>query len=195
MRQLHRIGTRLLFTIAVIGVLGILWTALEGQSAVRAMTSTAGPQSANAVATTPAPTLFRQYCVGCHNERLKSNYGNLSLENIDPADVSGHVETLEKVVRKLRKGQMPPAGRPRPESATLEAFFAPLESALDQYAEQQPNPGRVVSRRLNRTEYVNAVYDLIGLEVNGAELLPSDMAGVGFHNKPSALSNTPAPIL
>ncbi len=192
MRQLCRIGTRLLSTITVIGVLGILWTALDRESAVRAMTSMAVPQGANAVATTPVATLFRQYCVGCHNERMKSNYGNLSLENIDTADVSGHVETLEKVVRKLRKGQMPPAGRPRPDSATLEAFIAPLESALDQYAEQQPNPGRVVSRRLNRAEYVNAVYDLIGLEVNGSELLPSDMAGFGFDNNADVLSITPA---
>src|SRR5713101_10052827 len=149
MRQLCRIGTRLLSTITVIGVLGILWTALDRTSAVRAMTSTALPQGANAVATTPVPTLFRQHCVGCHNERMKSNYGNLSLENIDLADVSGHVETLEKVVRKLRKGQMPPEGRPRPDAATLQTFIASLEAALDRVAEQEPHPGRVVSRRLN----------------------------------------------
>src|SRR5216684_6052123 len=192
MRQLCRIGTRLLSTITVIGVLGILWTALDRTSAVRAMTSTAAPQGANAVATTPVPTQFRQHCVGCHNERMKSNYGNLSLENIDPAEVSGHVETLEKVVRKIQKGQMPPAGRPRPDDATLHAFVSSLETALDGAAEQAPNPGRVASRRLNRAEYVNAIYDLLGLEVNGSELLPSDMAGFGFDNNADVLSITPA---
>ena len=149
-------------------------------------------QAANAGSTPAAPGLFGQYCVGCHNERSKSSYANLSLENIDPARVGSHVETLEKVARKLRKGQMPPEGRPRPDATTLDRFLTSLESALDAHAGQQPNPGRVVSRRLNRAEYVNAVYDLLGLEVNGAELLPSDMAGFGFDNNADVLSITPA---
>src|SRR5262245_16999139 len=148
-------------------------------------------QASGSVAATPSGALFTQYCVGCHNERMKGNFGNLSLENVDPADVSNHVETLEKVARKLRKGLMPPEGRPRPDQATLDAFTASLEGALDRAADRQPNPGRVVSRRLNRTEYVNAIYDLIGLEVNGSELLPSDMAGFGFDNNADVLSITP----
>ncbi len=123
---------------------------------------------------------------------MKENFGNLSLETIDPADVSSHAETLEKVVRKLRKGQMPPLGRPRPDAAALEAFVVSLENALDAHARRQQKPGRVVSRRLNRAEYINAVYDLIGLEVNGSELLPSDMAGFGFDNNADVLSITPA---
>ena len=153
-----------------------------------------GVAAASSGAAAPASSsgVFRQYCVGCHNERMKANFGNLSLEGIDPADVAGHAETLEKVVRKLRKGQMPPLGRPRPDAAALEAFVVSLESALDAHARRQPNPGRVVSRRLNRAEYVNAVYDLIGLEVNGSELLPSDMAGFGFDNNADVLSITPA---
>jgi mono/diheme cytochrome c family protein len=150
-------------------------------------------QQGGAVAATPSTqNLFRQYCVGCHNERMKGSFGNLSLENLDPANVAGHVETFEKVVRKLRKGQMPPEGRPRPDAATFEQFMVSLETALDAHAARQPNPGRVVSRRLNRAEYVNAVYDLIGLEVNGTELLPSDMAGFGFDNNADVLSITPA---
>src|SRR6516225_554888 len=140
----------------------------------------------------PVPsTLFKQYCVGCHNDRMKGNYGNLSLEGIGPTEASDHVEILEKVVRKLRKGLMPPEGRPRPDAATLDGFVSALERALDRVAAQQPNPGRVVSRRLNRTEYVNAVYDLLGLEINGSELLPSDMAGFGFDNNADVLSITP----
>jgi hypothetical protein len=101
------------------------------------------------------------------------------------------VEPLEKVVRKLRKGRCP-EGRPRPDAATLETFLASLETSLDRVAEQDPRPGRVVSRRLNRAEYVNAVYDLLGVEVNGSELLPSDMAGFGFDNNADVLSITPA---
>jgi mono/diheme cytochrome c family protein len=162
-------------------LISITWTAGHAQQQPPTPALTAAPSAA----------LFKQYCVGCHNERTKGNFGNLSLENIDPADVSNHVETLEKVARKLRKGLMPPEGRPRPDQATLDAFTASLESALDRAAERQPNPGRVVSRRLNRTEYVNAVYDLLGLEVNGSELLPSDMAGFGFDNNADVLSITP----
>jgi hypothetical protein len=86
---------------------------------------------------------------------------------------------------------MPPEGRPRPDAATLDGFVSALERSLDRVAAQQPNPGRVVSRRLNRTEYVNAVYDLLGLEINGSELLPSDMAGFGFDNNADVLSITP----
>jgi len=149
-------------------------------------------QAAPPAAAAPAnAALLKQYCVGCHNDRLKANYGNLSLENLDPSNVAGHVEVFERVARKLRKGQMPPEGRPRPDAATFNAFQTSLEDNLDRAAEQDPNPGRVVSRRLNRTEYVNAIYDLIGLEVNGSELLPSDMAGFGFDNNADVLSITP----
>ena len=204
-----RILRRLLSAIAVIGLAAGLWTATDRRSGAHAananfesavaaptsrvaMTTHAQQQGANAVATPPPPTVFRQYCVGCHNDRMKSNYGNLSLESLDVRDVSAHMETLEKVVRKLRKGQMPPEGRPRPDVATVEAFVSSLETALDRAAGQEPNPGRVVTRRLNRVEYVNAVYDLLGLEVNGSELLPSDMAGFGFDNNADVLSITPA---
>jgi mono/diheme cytochrome c family protein len=145
----------------------------------------------SATASAPSADVFRRYCVGCHNDRMKGNYGNLSLEGVDPAVVGDHAETLEKVVRKIRKGLMPPPGRPRPDAATFEAFVSSVENALDRAAEKEPNPGRVISRRLNRVEYVNAIYDLLGLEVNGSELLPSDMAGFGFDNNADVLSITP----
>jgi hypothetical protein len=192
---------RVLATTAVVG-LACSWTPNDGRLDVQAakldgasmaltpMPLHAQAQGANAVPA-PSTTLLRQYCVGCHNERMKGSYGNLSLEGVDVGNVPAHVETLEKVVRKLRKGQMPPEGRPRPDPATLEEFVSLLETSLDRVAEQEPRPGRVVSRRLNRAEYVNAVYDLLGVEVNGSELLPSDMAGFGFDNNADVLSITP----
>ena len=165
---------------------------LDGVSArLTPMPVHAQSQGANAAAAAPSTTLLRQYCVGCHNDRMKGSYGNLSLEHVDVGNIGAHVEALEKVVRKLRKGQMPPEGRPRPDPATLEGFITSLETSLDRVAEQESRPGRVVSRRLNRAEYVNAVYDLLGVEVNGAELLPSDMAGFGFDNNADVLSITP----
>ena len=193
---MRKFWTRL-STIAVVGLIGGGWTSgvraharethlgssRTAPPTLRPMSPHVQQQQPGGSADQASPAaLFKQYCVGCHNERMKGSYGNLSLENIDAADTTGHVETLEKVVRKLRKGLMPPEGRPKPDAATLEAFVASLESSLDRAAEHQPNPGRVVSRRLNRTEYVNAIYDLLGLEVNGSELLPSDMAGFGFDN-------------
>ncbi len=133
--------------------------------------------------------LVDRYCVTCHNERTQA--GGLSLEALDLADVSGNTALLEKIVRKLRKGQMPPEGRPRPEAAVLDAFASTLETALDRLAAQRSNPGRVASRRLNRLEYVNAIEDLLGLEIDGSALLPSDMAGFGFDNNADVLSITP----
>jgi hypothetical protein len=116
----------------------------------------------------------------------------LSLENIDTGDVRAHVELLEKVVRKLRTGTMPPEGRPRPDQASTDAFLASLESRLDAAAAGSPNPGRVSSHRLNRAEYVNVIHDLLALDINGAEFLPSDMAGFGFDNNADVLAITPS---
>jgi len=194
--------------IAVVTVVGGLCGALgiglgaqapDGQrGAARTAPSPAGaarlqqaPAAGAAAIAPPSAEFLRQYCVGCHNDRMKGNFGNLSLEGVDPGAVAGHAEVLEKVARKLRKGQMPPPGRPRPDAATFETFMSSLENALDRSADREPDPGRVISRRLNRVEYVNAVYDLIGLEVNGSELLPSDMAGFGFDNNADVLSITP----
>ena len=146
-----------------------------------------------AAAQSPEPLsreIFDRYCITCHNERLQT--GGLMLDRLDIGDVAGNADVLEKVVRKLRAGQMPPEGRPRPAPAAIDAFATSLETALDRMAAADPNPGRVVSRRLNRVEYVNAIEDLLGLEIDGEALLPSDMAGFGFDNNAEVLSITPA---
>jgi mono/diheme cytochrome c family protein len=145
---------------------------------------------AGAAQAAPSRALLDQYCVACHNDRLKQ--GNLVLTDVDVADLDRNAALLEKVARKLRGGTMPPEGRPRPDQATLNAFITSIETSLDRVAAATPNPGRVASRRLNRAEYVNAIRDLLGLEVNGAELLPSDMAGFGFDNNADVLSITPS---
>ncbi len=137
----------------------------------------------------PSRALFDRYCVTCHNPRLLT--GGLDLGEVDPAQTAAHAPVLERVVHKLRTGQMPPEGRPRPDRAEIDAFVTRLEHALDEVAAADPNPGRVASRRLNRVEYVNVIEDLLGLEVNGEELLPSDMAGFGFDNNAEVLSITP----
>ena len=143
-----------------------------------------------AAAQAPSRTLLDRYCVTCHNERLQT--ANLTLDAVDLARIGDHAEALEKVVRKLRAGQMPPEGRPRPAREEVETFVAALEAALDREAAGQLTPGRVASRRMNRVEYVNAIEDLLDLRVDGAELLPSDMAGFGFDNNADVLAMTPS---
>ena len=159
---------------------------LTGAAIAAGPAPAAGGQGA---AAPPSRALFDRYCVACHNQRLRT--GGLALDEVDPARAAVHAPVLEKVVRKLRTGQMPPEGRPRPAPAEIDAFATRLERALDRAAAADPNPGRVASRRLNRVEYVHVVEDLLGLEVDGEELLPSDMAGFGFDNNADVLSITP----
>jgi len=133
--------------------------------------------------------LLDQYCVTCHNDRLRQ--GDLTLENVDPAQPAEHAATLEKVIRKLRAGLMPPLRRPRPDAETVAAFVEELELGIDRAAAADPNPGRPVLHRLNRTEYANVVRDLLALEVNTEVLLPSDDMSQGYDNMADVLTISP----
>jgi mono/diheme cytochrome c family protein len=134
--------------------------------------------------------LLRRYCTSCHSDRLKT--AGLSLEALDLSRISDAAETWEKVVWKLRGGIMPPVGRPRPDPASIDQFASYLESELDRAAAASPNPGRVPVHRLNRAEYVNAIRDLLALEINGPALLPADEVGHGFDNIAGNLTLSPA---
>ena len=114
------------------------------------------------------------------------------LDGMDVEHVGEHAEAWEKVVRKLRARAMPPVGRPRPDRATYAVVAAALETALDRAGAADPNPGRTTTHRLNRTEYANAIRDLLGLEVDGRALLPPDDADLGFDNMADILSVSPA---
>ena len=107
----------------------------------------------------------------------------LTLDTLDLADVGGRAGEWEKVVRKLRGGVMPPAGRPRPEAAALDGFLAWLEGELDRAWAATRDPGRSATfHRLNRTEYRNAVRDLLAVELDAGDLLPADDSSFGFDN-------------
>ena len=137
----------------------------------------------------PPRAVFDKYCVGCHNQRAK--IGGLALDTLDLTETGRNAEVLEKVVRKLRTGAMPPAGRPRPDQAVSNTVSAWLEENLDRAALAHPNPGRPTLHRLNRVEYRNAVRDLLALEIDPASLLPADNAAYGFDNNADALSLSP----
>ena len=135
-------------------------------------------------------SLVQKYCVTCHNTRAKA--GGLSLDGMSPADAGAHAEVWEKVVRKLRGGMMPPQGMPRPDEATMDGFSSALELALEAQAQQQPDPGFKGVHRLNRTEYGNAVRDLLSLEVDITDLLPADDESNGFDNQAGVLRVSPS---
>jgi hypothetical protein len=122
--------------------------------------------------------LLNRYCVSCHSQTMKT--AGLALDTLDITAPRERAEVWEKVVRKLRSGLMPPAGRARPDRATGEAFVSSLESELDR---APANPGRTETfHRLNRSEYRNAVRDLLGLDVDVNSFLPEDDASYGFDN-------------
>ena len=137
-----------------------------------------------------ARAVLDQYCVRCHNDRRPS--ADVSLEGVDLDQVAAHARTLERAVRKLRAGAMPPRGSARPEPATYTALTGWLETALDEAAAGRPNPGRTEAlHRLNRAEYVNVVRDLLALEgLNATTLLPGDDASYGFDNIAGVLGMT-----
>jgi mono/diheme cytochrome c family protein len=140
---------------------------------------------------TPARELVSKYCISCHNQKLKT--GNLVLEDADAVDVFKSAETWEKVIVKLRSRSMPPPGIPRPDNATYNAVANWLESEIDRAAATHVNPGRSASlHRLNRTEYANAVRDLIGVDVDAEAMLPPDAQAFGFDTNAEALAMEPA---
>src|SRR5688572_6184674 len=113
--------------------------------------------------------MLTEYCVTCHNQRAKT--AGLALDTMDLERVGDDTLHWEKVVRKIRTGMMPPANAKRPPRAVLDGLATQLEERLDRHAASNPNPGKPALHRLNRTEYHNAVRDLLGVEVDVAVLL------------------------
>ncbi|MSV36291.1 MAG: DUF1587 domain-containing protein, partial [Bryobacterales bacterium] len=145
----------------------------------------------------PAPSPMQEsqaaltkYCVTCHNEKLRT--GGLTLDTLDAARPSAHPETWERVIRRLRTSTMPPRGMPRPDSAGYDRVAGWLESEIDRAAAARPNPGRSNTvHRLNRTEYNNAVHDLLALDLDVRPMLPGDDTADGsFDNNADVLTVT-----
>ena len=161
------------------------FAAARGVTAHGAQTAEAAPG-----ATMPHRATLDQYCVSCHNSRIKS--GGLVLDGLDLAQVPRDAEIWEKVVRKLNTRTMPPQGARRPDEATYHALASWLETRIDRAAAAAPNPGRPLLHRLNRAEYANAIRDLLDLDVDVNLLLPADDAAYGFDNISDVLGVSPA---
>jgi cytochrome c5 len=187
---------------SVLGAMGLAGTILAGganpwatnaQAAAApalALQRSSFQQSSAAAPVTPQRALLTRYCVTCHNQKLKT--AQLTLDTANVENVAEHAEVWEKVARKLRAGAMPPAGLPRPDQASMKAFISHLETSLDRDAAARPNPGRPTAHRLNRNEYVNAIRELLAVEIDGASLLPADDAAYGFDNNADILALSPA---
>ena len=170
-----------------------------GAAGARAGQTPPTPGAASAAPASPDAAhraLLDRYCVTCHNEGTVNGEGRpasplvgqlravgLTLDTLDLADVGGHAAEWEKVVRKLRGGVMPPAGRPRPAPAALDGFLDWLEGELDANWAATRDPGRTATfHRLNRTEYRNAVRDLLAVDLDADDFLPADDSSFGFDN-------------
>ncbi len=159
--------------------------------AVAVLLPPAALQAQNSPATAAAVhrATLEQYCVGCHSG--PTPFAGLNLQPLDASDLEANGIIWEKMLRKLRNREMPPAGMPRPDAATYEALVKYIETGRDRLAETKPNPGRTTLHRLNRTEYANAIRDLFALDIDVAELLPADDIGYGFDNIGDVLTVSP----
>ena len=200
-------STPLLGASALVLLTGIGGSLFEARSAPQPATPRPAPQTAprpaNPVtAPTPASSAAREaelaehkamldeYCVICHNDKGRS--AGLSLENAPLNDITKNAAMWEKVIRKLQARTMPPKGMPMPDVAAYDKLNALLETTLDTAARETPNPGRAPIHRLNRSEYANAVRDLLDLEVDAKELLPPDDESSGFGNIADVLKVSPS---
>ncbi|MDT8398730.1 MAG: DUF1592 domain-containing protein [Pseudomonadales bacterium] len=177
---------------------------IAGALALSACSSPPAPISKDETPTTASPAMpenhaelasagkldgvIEEYCTKCHN--FEDYAGGIDLTGISPANIDIDPETGEKVIRRLRAGMMPPVGEPRPDVDTLQALAGALEQRID--ATSEISPGRPGLHRLNRTEYQNAIRDLLALDINAADYLPADDSSRGFDNQAGTLGLSPA---
>ena len=206
-------SNRWIGAVAVVALAGAGWFArpvAAGQPGNLAGGPGAPPGHESAASADEVAAALDQYCVTCHNARVVNGEGaapsplvaqlrgtGLALDRLDVSSVAEDARAWEAVARKLRVGAMPPIGRPRPDEATIARVASWLEASLDRAAAVAPDPGRRPSlHRLSRTEYANAVRDLLGLEdlpkeLDIAVMLPADNATSGFDNLAELLFVSP----
>lgn len=167
-----------------------LLLALLAAGALSAAPQEAVKPASSPAATNPNQALVNRYCVGCHNQKLRT--AKLAFDTMDLGHPEKDPVIWERAIRKLRGGMMPPPGLPRPPLEAVNSFATYLETSLDKAAAANPDPGSVRIHRLNRAEYANAMRDLFGIEVDAAALLPSDDISNGFDNIAAALKVSPS---
>src|SRR5688572_21696860 len=178
------------------GLLGVAALSFAIAVATARPVAQAPAAAAGVTAATSSTAVLKQYCATCHNERLKS--GGLVIDPAGVTNVGSGADRWEKVVRKLRTQSMPPPGAPRPDAASYDRVATFLETELDRAEAARPHLGKLpLTHRLSRTEYRNAVRDLLALdslprEVSIDYLLPPDNISSGFDNIADLLFISPS---
>ena len=186
--------TRKVLAAAAFGCTGIaaLLVAQTGSSTRVAPAVSAPSSTTNTADAVKHQAFVTKYCVSCHNQRTKSPADNpINFEAAGLDDLRGNAATWERVVRKLSVRAMPPPGLPRPSEAEYTAFTGWLSASLDRAWDGHSTPGRYVVHRLNRVEYANAIRDLLSVDLDVSELLPTDGADYGFDNIATSLKTSP----
>ncbi len=177
-------------------ICGVLASGVAGLAAADAWSATDKRTQSDSVSAGMAVpkhwAVLDKYCVECHNTQDWA--GGIAFDALNPSSLSDDAETWEKAVRKLRTGMMPPAGKPRPQRAVLDDFALELATRLDSAGLTHPYPGTKSLHRLNRTEYANAIRDVLAFNVDVTSLLPADDAAEGFDNIADVLSVSPTLI-
>jgi hypothetical protein len=167
---------------------GALLSNTAAAAAGRAPPAAAMPATGATMSVGAQRDLIDRYCLKCHN--FTDYAGGVEFELFDPGSAYDNASLTERMLKKLRAGMMPPAGKPRPDLATVQAFAGMLENTIDTHA--KPNLRAPKLHRLNRTEYANAVRDLLALELDSTQFLPPDDASRGFDNQAGTLTLSPA---
>jgi cytochrome c553 len=171
----------------------LLFAIIVASAALPVSVAAQGPASiapqTTAVSDAAVRAALNQYCVTCHNQRLKT--AGLLLDRVDVRRVADSPEIFEKVLQRLRTGSMPPPTARRPDTATYGRLITWIEDGLDHAPDAGRSPGRSPLRRLNRTEYANAIRDLLSIDIDVSELLPPDDSAFGFDNIADLLGMSP----
>ncbi len=191
---MSRISGQVAFAAGVFALAGLAsFAAFNRASAQSAQVAVNAPATATTAASDLTPAdhkkMLMQYCTGCHNDRLKT--AGMSVVPLNADNLQADQATWEKILRRVSLGEMPLRGAPRPPKERLDQFTHWLESTLDAQAAAKPNPGRATIRRMNRTEYANAVRDLLALDVDFTKDMPADDTGYGFDNIADVLTVSP----
>jgi mono/diheme cytochrome c family protein len=182
------------FVVGALALASVAGMALLGSATAETVASNApvaAPSSVAASTATPADhkKMLMQYCTACHNDKLKT--AGMSVVPLDANNLQANQATWEKILRRVSLGEMPLRGAPRPPKEKLTDFTNWLAKSLDTQAAANPNPGHATVRRMNRTEYANAVRDLLALDVDFTKDMPADDTGYGFDNIADVLSVSP----
>ena len=183
------------FALAGFASFMIFGSAAAQQTPAQMQVAVNAPAAASPAASTAAPTtadhkkMLMQYCTACHNDKTKT--AGMSVVPLNADNLQANQATWEKILRRVSLGEMPLRGAPRPPKERLDEFTHWLATTLDTQAAANPNPGRATIRRMNRTEYANAVRDLLALDVDFTKDMPADDTGYGFDNIADVLTVSP----